>query len=294
MRAMTSAVIFRRFNAIAVWLVGVAFSTAAISKALNLPPFHEQITKYNLIPLRLVGAAAVTLILLEAGLGLCCIVGVGYRKAVLGILILLVLFTSATILRWTALQGTDCNCFGNLGGGGPATTLVRNIGLACVGGLILFGAKGHKIVCSHRWLRLALAVIAITAALLIARPASGGYAFLESGGERGPHVRVFLSATCKRCQESLVKVQELASSPEAPPVRIFIGAENELQISEFLHDAAPRLTYFPVTFNQMAKVVTRVPTVQLLDGSTVQREWSNDVPGADEVIRVMREHSYLK
>lgn len=268
--------------AFGTWLLGFTFMMAAGLKAMDLASFSAQIARYNLVQPRWIAPSAILIVISEAGLGLACVFGMRSRFVLWGMLLLLALFAGATALRWNVLQNTDCNCFGNLFGGGPASVMLHDLLLGSVAGLVLAVMGSDQGRVSFRWLRVACAFVAISAGLFIAQPPATGYAFLSTT-QAGDHIRVFLSANCKHCQDSLGKVEQLALAPGFPPVRVFIGADYEQQIAEFLRDTSPALEYAPVTFGQLGSIVPRVPTVQFLHDGRVQEEWSPEVPSVEQV-----------
>lgn len=266
-----------------VWLLGVAFALAGTLKAMDLSSFHAQISRYDLLPEGTTGTAALFFVAVEIGLGLCCIAGFRCRMALWGLLVLLALLSGATLMRWSALQGTDCNCFGRLAGGGPSTVIIRNAVLASVTFGVLVVGKGSAFTYARRTFRTASGVAAVVAALFIAQPVGAGYRLSSGNDEAGAHIRIFLSATCKHCKESLGRVRDLAAAPALPSVQVFIGAENQKQITDFIGDAGLPMAYAPLTLHQLGSVVPRVPTVQIVRDGEVKREWSSDVPSVEEV-----------
>jgi hypothetical protein len=197
-------------------------------------------------------------------------------------LFLIGVFASATLLRWGSLEGTSCNCFGSLSGGGPWGIAFQDSLLAAVALLVL--AVGRKLppdVPSRRWLRASLGLAAVTTVLVVQPMLADGP--LEASSSTGVQIRVFLIAGCKHCQASLGRVQELATATALPPVKVFIGAENEHQITEFLKATNPPLQYIPLTIHQLAAFVPSVPTVQLVRDGKVRREWPAQVPSTGEI-----------
>jgi uncharacterized membrane protein YphA (DoxX/SURF4 family) len=271
----------RIFN-LSTWLLGMTFLTAATLKALVLPAFSAQVARYRLLPPDFSDSTAIALLLIEAVLGTFMVLGLFARQVAWAMLLLLGLFVGATLLRWTSLEGTACNCFGSLSGGGPSSILVQDALLACVVLLALAASRSQGGQPQRRrWLRLTTGAAAVTAAAFFARPTASVNAL--EGPSAGDQIRVFLSASCKHCKESLGKVAELSREPRLPSVKIYIGADNDQQIAEFLSGIRPALVYAPLTFHQLGGLVSLVPTVQIVSGGKVRDEWSARVPSISEV-----------
>ncbi|HMG33689.1 MAG TPA: MauE/DoxX family redox-associated membrane protein [Blastocatellia bacterium] len=273
------------------WLLGVAFTAAATLKAIDLPAFIAQIARYGLLPESAVAPIAIAVIVAEASLGLACILGLVWRPALGCMLALLLIFSAATVLKWQTLQGTNCNCFGNLTGGGPASVILHDAILAALAIGVLFITRKAILDHPRRILRIMTGGVAILATLFVTQSSSAGDSLLRLGPDTEDQMRIFLSATCKHCQESLEKVQELRMAPGLPTTRVFIGANNQQEISDFLRDVGPDFEYTPLTFRQLGNVVPRVPTVQFVHSGKVESEWSAQVPTVDEATSTVREKS---
>ena len=124
------------------WLLGILFMTAAVLKALNLNSFAQQIAQYQLVAPNLELPLGVALVTLEGMLGVACLASFHSRKALWGMIALLTLFLAATLLRWRLLEGTNCNCFGPLVGGGPRSVVLHaTVLIAFAGGMIALVRK---------------------------------------------------------------------------------------------------------------------------------------------------------
>lgn len=272
---------------VGAWLLGVLFVAAAALKALDFERFVAQVTRYDLLPQSWNAGGAGAVLVAELALGVLALLGLHVGRAVLGMLMLLGVFTGATLLRWQVLEGSDCRCFGALSGGGRGLIIAQDAALALVATAVLVGERrlrGRVFV--RRWPR---ALIGATAAgLLVAsvQPVPADRALLASG-ERGDHVRVFLSANCPHCRASLGRVRQLTEAPDMPPISVVIGADSDRQIAVFLEGQAS-LHHTPLTLRQLATFVPRVPTVQILSDGQLRKEWSAAVPTVTELREATR------
>ncbi len=269
------------FN-LALWCVGVVFLAAALLKAIDVESFTQQLARYDLLPPTFLSAAAFSIIIAELVLGGCCLVGYAIRSALWGIILMLSLFVISTVWRWSALQGTDCNCFGTLFAGGPQAVLWHNAVLIPLTGLLLLIRRGGVHPAPFRWLRTSAGLIAVFALMFFAQPIAERSSALTIG-EGEDQLRVLLSATCQSCAHSAAQVQELVSHIQSPAVRLFIGAQYEDQINDFLKNNQLDAAYTPLTFSQLAREVEQVPTVRLIQGGQVIKEWTAQVPSVEEV-----------
>ncbi len=259
------------------WLAGVFFLGTAALKGLDLSAFSEQIQRYEILPAKWSFSAALLLVVLEALLGLLCIQGRLAKPALTAMMTLLVLFSGATALRWEQLQGTDCGCFGTALSGGPESVFWHNaLLLALLVPLTVLhpGRPGKRPwrMRSAAGLAAVIPLLALVAAFSTAqvRPSAS----IEA--------QVFLSATCKTCQEKLGRVRALSADYRATPLRIFIGASKQAEIEEFLAPT-PTLDFVPLTQSQLAREVEQVPTVRLVNHGGIVRTWVGDVPAALEL-----------
>jgi uncharacterized membrane protein YphA (DoxX/SURF4 family) len=283
----------RRILLFELWLLGIIFTAAACLKAIDIDSFERQITRYNLASPKLAAQIAISIVLIEAVLGLCCIVGFQVKRALWGIVTLLSLFVVATALRWNVLQGTDCSCFGTTIGGGPGSVIWHNALLLFLTANLIFFLRKGAIQYSFRWVWVTIAAAVVFTALFFGQPHSVN-GLLSRDAVAEDHIRVFLSATCKTCQKSVGKVLEITRCSDLPPVRVFIGAQSESQISDLLKDERKDVNYIPVTFSQLAREAQQVPTIQVLRDGKVVKEWVGEVPSLGEVKQAVVDISILE
>jgi len=94
-------------------VMGVVFIYAGTVKMASPQDFADSIATFQILPAWAINGAALWLPVLEIGLGGMLILGFWKRTAILGILLLLAVFTLA--LGQALLRGlpVDCGCFGS-------------------------------------------------------------------------------------------------------------------------------------------------------------------------------------
>jgi hypothetical protein len=264
------------------WILGTIFITAAGLKALDIDLFTQQIARYQLIPSSLQQPLSIALILVEAALGLACLVGFHPAKVLWGMISLLIIFLVATIGRWDLLQGTNCGCFGPIMSGGPGSVVLHTVVLMSLAGVFLALLRKVTVPHSFRWLRVTAGTFAMFFIMFAAQSFSTGSS-LSQAAPTGDQVRIFLSATCEKCLKEASKVRDLSDSDEVPPVHLFIGAAYEKQIDEYFKKGNLQVDYTPMTFSQLSRETVRVPKVQVFHAGKIVREWEGDMPSINEV-----------
>lgn len=262
------------------WLLGILFMTAAFLKALDLNSFVHQIAQYQLVAPNLELPLGVALVALEGVLGLACLASFHSRKALWGMIALLTVFLAATLLRWRLLEGTNCNCFGPLVGGGPRSVVLHNTVLIAFAASIIALMRKTIVPSSLRGLRVGGGVLAMFLLMFVTHPFSASLPQDELAGDQ---IRIFLSATCEKCQKDAVKVKDLVNGTDVPPVLVFIGASNEQEIDEYFKKVDLRFKYTPMTFTQLSRETRHVPKVQVFRAGKIIKEWEGDVPSPDAV-----------
>jgi hypothetical protein len=267
------------------WILGIIFMAAAFLKALDLNVFTQQISRYQLLPASLEFPFAVGLIVVEAIVGLACLVSFRLRTALWVMIALLALFFSATLLRWSLLQDTNCNCFGPVMVGGPRAVILHTTVLIALAAGLLALMRRTILTSLFRGGRIAAGVFAMFLLIFVAQPFSKNT--LSQNALSGDQTRIFLSAICEKCKKEADKVRALANSTDVPPVRIFIGAYYDYQINDYFKEVNLQVPYTPMTFTQLSRETPHVPKVQVYRAGRLVKEWDGDVPGLDEVKRAL-------
>ena len=262
------------------WLLGIIFLAAAFLKALDVDAFAQQIARYQLLPANLDLPIAVGLIVVEALVGLACLVSFRLSIALAVMIALLALFFGATLFRWNLLQDTNCNCFGPVVTGGPRGVVLHTTVLIALAGVLLVLMRNTILTSSFRKGRIAAGVFAMFLLIFVAQPFSGNNV---QSAMTGDQTRIFLSAVCEKCKKEAGKVRALAASNDVPPVRVFIGASYDYQINDYFKEVNLQVPYTPMSFPQLARATPQVPKVQIYRAGGLVKEWVGDVPDPDEV-----------
>ena len=262
------------------WLLGIIFLAAAFLKALDVNAFAQQIARYHLLPASLESPFAIGLIVIEALVGLACLLSFRLRIALSVMIALLALFFGATLFRWSLLQDTNCNCFGPVVTGGPLGVVLHTTVLIALAAVLLVLMRKTILNSSFKTGRIAAGVFAMFLLIFVAQPFAGNNAHSAMTGDQ---TRIFLSAVCEKCKKEAGKVRALANSTDVPPVRIFIGASYDYQINDYFKEVNLQVPYTPMTFPQLQRETPQVPKVQIYRAGGLVKEWVGDVPGPDEV-----------
>jgi hypothetical protein len=118
--------------------LAAVFLYAAILKWPAPRAFAEDVANYRLLPPMLVPAASAILLGLEVTLGVLLLAGVWQRATALVSTLLCALFTAAVVTALVRGLKIECGCFG--AGGSPLTTLtlLRDLGLLALSGVLVF------------------------------------------------------------------------------------------------------------------------------------------------------------
>jgi thiol-disulfide isomerase/thioredoxin len=270
---------------VGTWLMGIVFTAAAFLKALDFNSFVQQISRYQLVTANLELPLGVALITLESVLGLACLLNFRPRIALWGMIVLLALFLTATLFRWTLLQDTNCNCFGSLVTGGPRAVVLHTAVFISLAAILIALMRKTVVPTSSRGLRVVAGVFAMFLLIFAAQPTLQSSILSEDIA--GDQTRIFLSATCEKCQKEADKVRLLANTTDIPQVHVFIGAAYQSEIDDYFKKVNLQLKYTPLTFSQLSRETQHVPKVQIFRDGKLVKEWEGEVPGLDEVRRVL-------
>ena len=270
---------------VGTWLLGIVFLAAAFLKALDFNSFVQQIARYQLVTANLEVPLGIALIALESVLGLACLLSFRPRIALWGMIVLLAIFLTATLFRWTLLQDTDCNCFGPLVTGGPRAVVLHTAVFISLAAVLIALMRKTVLPSSLRGLRIVAGVFAMFLLIFAANPTSQSSILSEDIA--GNQTRIFLSATCQKCEKDADKVRDLANTTDIPQVHVFIAASYQSEIDDYLKKGNLQLKYTPLTFSQLSRETQHVPKVQIFREGKLVKEWEGDVPGLDEVRRAL-------
>ncbi len=251
--------------------VGVTYLVAAALKAMDFNAFLPQIHAYQIVEstgaLLVVAFAALAL---ETFLGVCMVLGVPWRRAVLGLgAAMLCFFTLVIVYAWQVNGLEDCGCFGKVKVT-PPQAIGKNLVLLAFTALAYYGlvvrADSSQTPPRRSGLRLGIAtVLALIASLAVIPqlgiatppppPPSGdstdtatkapveagpfaNYVVESDYGDRfelgkGEHLVALLSMTCEHCMESVPQLNEFMFDPTLPPLVAICLEPEEGSMEEF-------------------------------------------------------------
>jgi uncharacterized membrane protein YphA (DoxX/SURF4 family) len=93
--------------------VGGLLILTGLAKQLDRAGFREDITRYGLVPPRLVPSVAIAVIIAELGLGVSLLLGVGIAVTAFLAAALLAVFTASVSAALKRGERIPCGCFGN-------------------------------------------------------------------------------------------------------------------------------------------------------------------------------------
>lgn len=293
-------------------LLGIFFIFSAWTKTRpNLQYFeftiHNQIGVSELLS----AVAARFFIGLEAALGLMMLISVfGRKKWVLKICLgLLVVFSIHLILLWIS-QGSevDCGCMGSIVKMNPWVSLIKNIVLMVVVGLLLRFAPDESNGYNHVLSIVVTIIIIATPFILfpigvIQMPVSALYTQKqpEKPNEeigKGKHIVCFMSLTCPHCRDAATLIEEISQKYPKIPFYIFFPNEKndtiqQLQLKDFMQQtkvkSIPYSFILRETFVDMVKAAGEdgVPTMLWLNDSNVVRKM--EIPDLEDTAMIARE-----
>jgi len=120
-------------------LLCLVFLAASIYKVADPDAFSKVILGYQVVPAAFVGWVALFMPWVEISMGLAILIPKARNAALLMAAGLLILFASLT--GWNLLHGVEvpCGCFSNAGGAATWWSVARNVMLASVGMLAIYG-----------------------------------------------------------------------------------------------------------------------------------------------------------
>jgi uncharacterized membrane protein YphA (DoxX/SURF4 family) len=269
------------------WILGLIFLAAAFLKAWDIRQLALQISYYKLIPSILEVPAAFVVVTLEALVGISLITGFQRRLALIAGSGLLLFFVAAVTFRWNLLQGKDCGCFGSFDRGGPSAVLWQD-------SLLLIGF-GVAYWFRRRAINL-LKKILITVLMTTLCLATAGYSevsfrskvnSLDQPAEGKLNAVVYLSSVCPHCIENGEKINKILNAPNLPPCKVYLAADNEGQISEFIRESHLTAQYQVITFSILWLMTKSVPVMELRRGETIVARWELGVTSMEEILAVV-------
>ena len=250
--------------------VGITYLVAAVLKAMDFNAFLPQIHAYQIV--ESTGSllvVAFTALALETFLGVCMVLGVPWRRVVLGVgAAMLCFFTLVIVYAWQVHGLEDCGCFGKVKVT-PPQAIGKNLVLLAFTVLAFYGlvlrAEPSQSPPRRPLLRLGIATVLALIACLAVIPQLGiatpppppsqdptdspskppieagpfaNYVVESEYGDRfelgtGEHLVALLSMTCEHCMESVPQLNEFMFDPTLPPLVAICLEPEEGSMEEF-------------------------------------------------------------
>lgn len=265
------------------WVTGLIFLSAAFLKAWDIRQFAIQISYYKFLPALLELPAAFFMVALEAFIGICLITGYRRTLALGAGAALLIIFLAATGIRWNELQGRDCGCFGSFDRGGPSAVLWQDaLFLLLVG--VTFKFRRRTIELARKMIVTVLVTfLCLGTAAYSEMNARSKVASIDQTAQGQLNIVVYLSATCPHCIANSEKISRILTTPNLPPYQVYLAAESDSQISQFLSEGRLSVPYKVIPFNFLWIMTKSVPVMELRRGDSIVARWDGNMPTPEEV-----------
>ena len=217
-------------------LTGGVFLYSAYTKLFPIQSFEYTIIEFMHFPSLMAGIIARFFIGMEAGLGALMMCHVyGKNKWVLKTaFVLLIIFSLYLVWLWiVAGNNVNCGCFGDAIWMNPTASLIKNVLLLAVIGLLL---RSHRGI-TYKWAHVTapLFLISVLAAVYIFFPFFSRYKidlapiYADKGNapaidlSKGKHIIAFLSPSCIHCRRAALKIHNIEKKDSLLPVYMVIG-----------------------------------------------------------------------
>lgn len=236
---------------------GALFLYSAYTKAFPVYTFEYTMVEYIGLPWMFAALAARIFIGIEAGMGLLMVLNMyGKRKWVLKTaLAILLLFNIYLVYLWARFgNNVNCGCFGDAIWMNPSASLIKNVILMGVLGMLLWLHKGFQ----NRWTSLIVAsagICSIVLPLIILNMPLGQPDWLKNKGyqldmkplytiteekkevpsidlNKGKYVIAFLSPSCSHCRTAAYKMHLMKDQDPSLPLFFVIGG-NTSDLTDF-------------------------------------------------------------
>lgn len=129
-------------------IIGFTFMLSSLSKLKNIAAFQGSISRFRIVPPRLVKALSIFLLIAEGLVALMMLLGGETLMFGFGVgLLLLIIFTFVLTLGLLTNVRNECSCFGNQSHGFSFVDVIRNLFLAAFafGGVIVASLNSTKV-----------------------------------------------------------------------------------------------------------------------------------------------------
>jgi thiol-disulfide isomerase/thioredoxin len=286
------------FSLALAWIWG----SASFLKALDPPAFADQITLHYVSPAAWSPALAYFFIAVEAALAMALVTFFRPRLAFLGSIVLLLTFIVVTAVAWANGHTEGCGCFGKLAARHPREVLAEDTGFLAIAVIGFIVARGFET--SRVSKRLLPALLPLAVLLPVLGPSLPGDRLVTTFNpgedlsnlaaddlrvrlDQGPVLLVLLGDSCKACDEGLPRLEEIASTPGAPPIAaVFAGTSQKEARREARAWALTHVPPFAVAsapVKVLRQYYRRLPETALLVNGVVTKVWRNRIPGWNDL-----------
>ncbi|MDD5543549.1 MAG: hypothetical protein PHX83_10290 [Acidobacteriia bacterium] len=277
------------------WILGLVFLAAAFLKAWDIRQFAVQISYYNLLPDVLELPAAFVMVAVEAFVGISLIMGFQRRWALVAGAALLAVFILATGFRWKELAGHDCGCFGSFDRGGPAAVLWQD-SILLVLLIVTFRFRDRVLnLGGRRMAAVLVTLLSLATATYSEMSARSTVAGIDQSAVGQLNIVVYLSSVCPHCMANAERISQIAHTPGLPPIQIYLAADNNSQITQFVVEGHLTASYKPIPFSFLWLMTKSVPVIELRRGETILVRWDGgNMPTPEDVQNAVKEQLQKK
>lgn len=281
-------------------LVGALLLTTGLAKAIAPAEFGQQVLAYKIVEHpALVGMLAYALIVAECGLGGALVAN--YKPKLMLALtgVLMLVFLVAVGYAWQTGSVADCGCMPWMTRT-PKEAFFEDLVLLGLVGWAFWGHAGRA--AGENTVKLAVVTVALAAGLVVPGIAGLGAPKIGSaGGEGSPafatmkvedapeslaageHLVLLMSTDCSHCQESVPKVNALASDPRMPRV-VAVASEDRVSRGLFREDHGAQFPIAQISEADRTSLLReQFPRLFLVRDGTIVAAWDG-VPTADEIL----------
>ncbi len=228
---------------------GALFLYSAYTKLFPVQSFEYTLADQAHLSRKVASIAARFFVGLEAGLGALIVLHFfGRQKWVLkGAFTLVAVFSLYLVWLWaTAGNNVNCGCFGDAIWMSPSASLVKNVGLLLVLGLLIRFHNGFE----YRWVNLSAVtfLVCAIASIYIFMPVFHPYKIdlsalyadpdlaPQQDFSKGKHILAFLSPSCMHCRKAGLKIHNMHLHDSGIPIYMIIGGTKS-DLKDFWKDS---------------------------------------------------------
>jgi uncharacterized membrane protein YphA (DoxX/SURF4 family) len=299
-------------------LLGLVFVLGAVTKALDIDAFANQIKHYGFdFDLRLLRFPAIAAIAVETVLGSLMVAGLRFRGVVaIATSLLLLVFSGLIAYGWAFYGLKDCGCFGAYLSLSPGPSILKNAVMIAVA-VTIFVYDRRSVdpeltplnVRRTRLLRAAVIFACVVSvigtgiysgAVLDSPPPPptnttapfAQFKFSIEGKDfdlsTGIYFVAILSATCDHCQDEVPAVNELMILPDCPVIGIMLGSNEEIDV--FRQKTMPQFPTARVeslVFFELFGLGESAPKFCIIVDGKAIKTWSHKAPTFDECLSLV-------